>query len=110
MRLAPTMMFCVALLPANALGQSSEFAPMVLNGYSSLPPKFRVAKVFAQDGTLVGNVQRIERGPDGRFTQIVVGISGPRVISLAAHNASWDDPTNSIVIDSEAMKAALESR
>jgi hypothetical protein len=105
--------FCAVILnflPIDSFGQSSEFAPMALNGYSALPTRFAAAKVFQQDGVLLGNIQRLERGPGGIPNVLMIGVAGPRIISVAAADASYDAVNNIVVTDMTATTTALAGK
>lgn len=100
----------VGFLPVYAFGQTNEFAPMALNSYFAVPRGLALAKVFRQDGALLGNVQRVNRGQDGHLEQILIGIPGPRVISLSAVDASYDEAANIVVTDEKATEGFLPGK
>ena len=100
----------LGFLPIDSFGQTNEFAPMALNGYSALPTRFAAAKVFQQDGVLLGNIQRLERGPGGIPSVLMIGVAGPRIISVAATDASYDAVNNIVVTDMTATTTALAGK
>jgi hypothetical protein len=105
--LIPVLIGCAAL---GAFGQTRDFAPMALNSYSIVPARFAFTKVCRQDGVLLGNIQRVDRGPDGLPGRVLIGISGPRVISLSARDVSYDEPDNVVVADMSALRAAVHQK
>jgi hypothetical protein len=76
---------------------ADDFAPMALNSYTKAPPQLGTAKVFSQDGALLGNVQGVE-GTSGS-TSLRVGVPGPAVIRIGASQVSYDAFRNVIVAE-----------
>jgi len=101
----------VSLALASLIGPAvaDDFAPMALNSYTKAPPQLATAKVFAQDGALLGNVQGVEGSP-GSITILRVGIPGPAVIGIGASHVSYDAFKNVIVAEEAQTKAAPGGR
>ncbi len=104
MRLLKVAAMTLLPLPASA----EDFAPMALNSHTALPVRIQSATVFQQDGTLLGNVQGVDKSPTG-IQGIRVGVSGPRVITLGAAQASYDAVNNVVVLDADATKDAMNA-
>jgi hypothetical protein len=101
----------IALTLASLVGPAAadDFAPMALNSYTKAPPQLVAAKVFGQDGALLGNVQGVEGTPAG-LTGLRIGVPGPAVISIAASQASYDAFRNVIVAQEGVRTAAPGER
>ena len=95
--------FFLNLLAISAV--AGDFAPMALNSYTAAPTVLRSATVFQQDGTVLGNIQGVERSASG-INLVRIGVAGGRVITLQAADASYDAAKNQVVTDMAATKAA----
>ena len=94
---------------SEASAQSSSFPPMALNSYSTLPARFSSARVYSEQGALIGNIQRVDHTPAGSPSAVLIGIAGPRVVSLPASAASYDQPANIVITDDAALKLATSN-
>ena len=104
MRTLPTVVIACALSAAGpALGE--EFAPMVLNAYSSVPHAISQAIVLDETGTAVGIVHNINLDRAGKPVAVCVIIAGGREISVPAHQASYDALANRVIIENRAQLA-----
>ncbi len=102
----PILAMFLALLAAPA--DADDIAPMALNSFTSSPPQINTASVFQQDGTILGNVQGVDRDL-GAIAGLKIGVAGNRIISLTADAVSYDAVKNVVVTDETATKAALGS-
>jgi hypothetical protein len=92
---------CISSAFISASG-AEDLAPSALNSYTALPAKFLQAKVYQQDGTILGDVLRIEYSAG--YQKLVIRTGGNKEIALSGAEASYDEGLNVLVVETEAVK------
>jgi len=101
------VLISLSMPPVTPAMAQSDFAPMALNSFTILPSPFPYARVMGQDGSVMGNIQGVQRGPNGVPTSIRIGVAGGKIITLRATEASYEQGGNVVIAD---MRAASEAK
>ena len=83
--------FCGLLLLTAGAAQADEMAPSALNSFSAVPTALSAAPVMDQNGDVLGKVQQVQTGPDGRPSALSFRANKDgRLVVIAASAVSYD--------------------
>ncbi len=105
MKLAVALVTMVSLT-GPVLAEQLTFAPMAMNSLSSIPANIASAPVMDQSGAVIGKVQRVLAGYDGRPTAMSYTTRDGRLVLMASQAVSYDGQRHLLITQDSPQRLA----